>query len=151
MAEDELQRPAVDSLRRVTLERVDTGVYDATNAAGRTLRFGSNDPDGFSPVELLLAAIGGCTAVDVDVVTGRRATPDRFVVDVETHKHRDEDGNCLRDISVTFRIAFPAGDDGDAARAILPRAVATSHDRTCTVGRTVALGTPVTVHIEEQP
>ena len=57
--------------RRVTLERLDTGVYRATNPRGATLDFGSKHEQGFSPVELLLAAIGGCSAVDVDMVTGR--------------------------------------------------------------------------------
>jgi len=39
---------------------------------------------------------------------------------------------------------FPAGADGDAARAVLPDAIRKSHDRLCTVGRTVELGTPIT-------
>jgi putative redox protein len=138
---------ADDSHRSVSLERLETGVYLARNARGGTLRFGSMAGDEFTPVELLLAAIGGCTAVDVDVVTARRTEPDRFVVDVDAEKGRDDKGNVLRDIRVTFRLAFPEGKDGDTARAIVPRAVATSHDRTCTVSRTVELGTPVTTTI----
>jgi hypothetical protein len=43
---------------------------------------------------------------------------------------------------------FPAGEDGDQARAILPDAVSKSHDRLCTVGRTVEIGTPITTLIE---
>jgi len=61
---------------------------------------------------------------------------------------RDETGNVLRDIELTFRVRFPEGADGDAARAILPRAVAASHDRTCTVSRTIEAGVPVTVRVE---
>jgi uncharacterized OsmC-like protein len=40
-------------------------------------------------------------------------------------------------------VSFPEGAEGDAARAILPRAVKLSHDRLCTVSRTVEIGTPV--------
>lgn len=137
-----------DTARRVTLERLDTGVYRATNPKGAQLTFGSFDEDGFSPVELLLAAIGGCSAVDVDVVTGRRAEPETFEVVVEAEKVRDDTGNILRDLRLTFRVTFPEGEDGDGAREILPRAVRTSHDRTCTVSRTVEAGTPVQVRIE---
>lgn len=138
-----------DSHRSVSLERVDEGVYRATNVRGATLVFGSKAGEAFTPVELLLAAIGACTAVDVDVVTGRRARAEQFVVDVEAEKVRDEAGSRLEDIAVTFRVHFGSGEDGDAARAILPRAVKTSHDRTCTVSRTIELGTPVAVQVEE--
>ena len=92
--------------------------------------------------------IGGCTAVDVDILTSRRAEPDRFEVEVGAEKVRDGSGNHLADITVTFRIAFPAGEGGDKARAILPDAVRQSHERYCTVSRTVELGTPITTHIE---
>lgn len=138
-----------DDHRRVTLERLDTGVYRATNPRGVQLQFGSLDDDGFSPVELLLAAIGGCSAVDVDMVTGRRAEPESFEVVVEADKVRDDVGNILQDVTLTYRIAFPDGEAGDKARDMLPRAAKTSHDRTCTVSRTVEAGTPVTVQIEE--
>jgi putative redox protein len=36
------------------------------------------------------------------------------------------------------------GAHGDAARAILPDVVKKSHDRLCTVSRTIEVGTPVT-------
>ena len=67
---------------------------------------------------------------------------------VEAQAVRDESGNVLRDIDLSFRVRFPEGADGDAARAILPRALAASHDRTCTVSRTIEAGVPVTVRVE---
>lgn len=140
---------ADDTHRRVTLERVETGVYRARNAAGAELVFGSFVEDGFTPVELLLAAIGGCSAVDVDLVTGRRAEPDRFEVTIEADKVRDEVGSILEHVRMTFQVTFPDGPDGDRARDLLPRAVRASHDRTCTVSRTVEAATPVEVHVDE--
>lgn len=134
--------------RRVSIERVAEGIYLARNARGHELRFGSKDPDGFSPVELFLASIAGCTAVDVDVVTGRRSTPESFQAQIDARYVRDEEGNSLQDITLTFRVRFPEGDAGDAARAILPRIVATSHDKTCTVSRTIEAGTPVRTVVE---
>jgi putative redox protein len=137
-----------DSHRSVSLERLAEGVYLARNARGHELRFGSKDPDGFTPVELLLAAIAGCSAVDVDVVTGRRSAADEFSARVDAEYVRDAAGNRLTDVTLTFRVAFPEGPDGDAAREVLPRAVRTSHDRTCTVSRTIETGTPITVRVE---
>jgi uncharacterized OsmC-like protein len=130
----------------VRIERDTTGSYTARNEKGAEIRLGSAS-DTFSPVDLLLAAIGGCTAIDVDVVTSRRAEPDSFAVDVTADKVKDDTGNRLENITVTFRIKFPDGEQGDAARAVLPDIARKSHDRLCTVSRTVELGTPVTAVI----
>ena len=135
------------SHRTVTVERITQGVFTVTNTRGGQLRFGTgSDPD-FTPTELLLAAIAGCTAIDVDILTSRRAEPDSFQVQVEADKIRDDSGNRLTGIQVTFAIEFPAGERGDDARAILPDVVRRSHDRLCTVGRTVEIGTPITATI----
>ena len=131
--------------RRVTLERLEEGVYVARNARGDELRFGSKAADAFTPVELLLAAIAGCTAVDVDVVTGRRSPAEEFGADIQARYVRDDTGNRLADIQLSFQVTFPAGEAGDAAREILPRVLKTAHDRTCTVSRTIEAGTPITV------
>ena len=139
---------ADDAHRRVTLDRLDEGVYLARNARGGELRFGSKAGDAFTPVELLLAAIAGCSAVDVDGVTGRRSPAETFTAGVDAQYVRDDTGNRLTDIELTFSVTFPPGEAGDAARAILPRALATSHDRTCTVSRTIEAGTPVTAKLD---
>ncbi len=134
--------------RSVTIERTAQGVFAATNTRGGQFRFGTGGGTDFTPTELLLAAIAGCTAIDVDILTSRRAEPDSFQVRAEADKVRDAHGNRLTDIVVTFQISFPDGSDGDEARAILPDAVRKSHDRLCTVGRTVETGTPITARIE---
>ena len=134
--------------RRVSMTRVAPGAYEVTNARGGTLRIGSGDGADFTPVELLLTAIAGCSAVDVDAITSRRAEPLTFEVSAEGVKARSDDlGNHMTDIEVTFTLRFPDGADGDRARDMVPRAVAMSHDRLCTVSRTVQLGTPVTMTV----
>ena len=140
---------ATDSVHRaVRLERVENSSYIVTNDRGGQMRIGHGEGTDFTPVDLLLAGIGGCTAIDVDILTSRRAEPDSFEVAVDAEKVRDENGNHLADIVVTFRVRFPEGEQGDRARALLPDAVKKSHDRLCTVSRTVELGTPITDRIE---
>src|SRR5512146_1850388 len=134
--------------RRVEIDRSRPNAYTAANARGGTISVGDGRDDAFTPVELLMVAIAGCTAIDVDLVTSRRAEPDRFAVAVDAVKARDERGNHLRDIVVSFRVAFPEGDDGDNARAVLPDIVKKSHERLCTVSRTIEIGTPVATRIE---
>src|SRR5690606_10530643 len=114
---------------------------------GGTLLIGTGDDAEFTPTELLLAALGSCTAIDVDALTSRRAEPESFEVQVDANKVRDASGNRLTDIEVTFRVVFPDGEAGDAARELLPEMVKRSHDRLCTVSRTIELGTPITTRI----
>jgi uncharacterized OsmC-like protein len=134
--------------RNVTVGRVAGGVFSAANDRGGQVTMGTGSGTDFTPTELLLAAIGGCTAIDIDILTSRRAEPEAFEVRVDAQKVRDADGNRLTDIVLTYRIRFPDGERGDAARALLPDAVQKSHDRLCTVGRTVEIATPITTRIE---
>jgi putative redox protein len=137
------------SHRTVTVERITQGTFTVTNTRGGQFRFGTGRDTDFTPTELLLAAIAGCTTIDVDILTSRRAEPDSFRVRADADKVRDAGGNRLTGIVVTFQIAFPGGAEGDQARATLPDAVNKSHDRLCTVGRTVEAGTPITTKIEQ--
>ena len=91
-------------------------------------------------MELLLAAIAGCSAIDVDLITRKRASAESFSITAGGDKARDDQGNHLVNLSVTFDVTFPEGEAGDAARAVLPRSMAQTRDRLCTVGRTVQIG-----------
>jgi putative redox protein len=133
--------------RSVTVERTAPGRFTVGNERGGQITIGTGEDADFTPTELLLAAIGGCTAIDVDIFTTRRSEPEHFEVVAEGDKIRDGGGNRLRDLSVTFDVAFPEGEGGDRARTLVPDAVQKSHDRLCTVGRTVELGTPITTKI----
>lgn len=134
---------APDTLRTVELTRIGDSRYKATNVRGGVLPIGEGDDPDFTPVELLLAALAGCGAIDVELITRKRAVSTSFDVHAEGHKVRDEAGNHLVDLKVTFDVAFGEGEGGDAARAVLDDVIAKTRDRLCTVTRTVALGTPV--------
>lgn len=137
------QTPSDDDLRSVQLTRTAKGRYQATNQRGTVLAIGSGRDDDFTPVELLLAAIAGCSAIDVDLITTKRTEPDVFDVRAEGQKVSDEQGNHLVGLRVVFGVGFPEGADGDRAREMLPRALTQTRDRLCTVGRTVAIGEPI--------
>jgi putative redox protein len=134
-----------ETLRSIALTKIGEARFKATNSRGGETFMGSGgeDPD-FTPVEMLLAAIAGCSAIDVDLITGKRAASSSFDITAEGHKVRDDDGNHLTGLRLTFDITFPDGPEGDAAREFLPRAMAMSRDRLCTVSRTVQLGADIT-------
>lgn len=130
-------------LRTVELSRSGKARYRATNVRGGVLSVGSGEDPDFTPVELLLAAIAGCSAIDVDLITGKRAEPDRFEVHASGEKIRDDRGNRMTNLRLVFDVAFPEGEEGDAARSVLQSAIEKSRDRLCTVSRTVAVESPV--------
>lgn len=133
--------------RSVSMTRVGKGLYEVTNERGGTMLVGGGgDSPDFTPVELFLVSMAACSATDVDFITSRIAEPTSFDVVSEGEKSKDEGGNHLSDIEITFRVRFPEGADGDRARERLPRAITQSGDRLCTVSRTVQRGAPVTYH-----
>ncbi|MBJ7356044.1 OsmC family protein [Nocardioides sp.] len=132
-----------ETLRTVDLTIMGEGRYKATNVRGGVLPIGQGEDPDFTPVELLLAALAGCGAIDLEWVTKKRAPFSSFAARAQAHKVRDEQGRHLVDITVTLDVGFPDGEDGDRAREVVPRTLQQVQDRLCTVGRTVALGEPV--------
>jgi putative redox protein len=129
--------------RSIAMSRVGLGEFEVTNVRGGSMRIGG-DNDQFTPVELLLAAIAGCSAIDVDYITSKRAEPVTFTVEASGEKLRDEEArNHMGGLTVRFAVTFPDGEAGDRAREMLPKAIQMSHDRLCTVSRTVEQGTPI--------
>ena len=132
----------------VDVTRVDTGHYRATNAAGASLEFGSGEGL-LSPVELLLAAVAGCSAVDVDVVTSRRTEPEVFDIQVEGTRVDEDGASRLSDVDVKFSLRFPDTDAGRQAQSMVERLVRICQEKDCTVSRTVENPTNVTFRTTE--
>jgi putative redox protein len=136
-----------DTTRAVSLTRLAHGRYRAVNARGGTIEFSTDSEQTFTPVELFLASIAGCSAIDVDFITSKRSEPLRFEISMTANKVRDEHGNHLVDLAMTFDVTFPDNDGGRDAAGVLPDAISRTHDRLCTVSRTVEIGTPVATAI----
>ncbi|CAI9403724.1 MULTISPECIES: OsmC family protein [Aestuariimicrobium] len=131
--------------RSIDLTRIEKGRYRATNSRGGSLEFGSGGTGEFTPVELLLAAIAGCSSVDVDLVTSRRSEPTTFQVTTSAEKSKDENGAAmLTDVQVSFTVDFPDDEQGRRAAGMVDRLIQLSHEKDCTVSRTVELPTEVT-------
>ena len=134
-----------DAVRSVSLTRTGPATFVAQNVRGGTIPVGAGagGKSAFTPVELLLVGVAGCSGIDIDLLTSRLAEPTDLRIVAAGTKLRDADGNHLGPITVTVEVSFPAGEEGNAARERLPGAVAMSRDRLCTVSRTVQLATPV--------
>jgi uncharacterized OsmC-like protein len=138
-----------DTTRAVSLTRLGHGRYEAVNARGGTIQFSTGREQTFTPVELFLASIAGCAAIDVDLITSKRSEPLRFEVSMTANKVLDEHGSHLVNLAMSFDVAFADDEGGRVAAEVLPDAIARTHDRLCTVSRTVELGTPVATSVED--
>ena len=136
------------TLRTISIERTAKARYDVHNVRGGTISIGEGEDTDFTPVELLLVAIAGCTAIDIDYITSKRAEPLELSATATGDKIRSaEHGNHMTNLELTFTVTFPEGEGGDAAREALPLALQRSHERLCAVGRTVEAGTPITMKL----
>ncbi|MCP9971521.1 OsmC family protein [Actinomadura madurae] len=91
----------------------------------------TGDAEGvFTPVELLLAALGGCELVTVEPLTAKRGhRMARLAATVQADKIAT---STLGTITVTYDVELPEGDAeaGDVLKAVAGRV----HDKYCTVG-----------------
>lgn len=116
----------------VNVERTDDGGFRATNERGAVVAIGAGDQPGvFSPVELLLAALGGCEIVTVEPLTAKRGH--RLVKLAITVSAQKVEPTRLGPVTGTYQVELPVGDEqaDEVFRAVAARV----HERHCTVGR----------------
>ena len=128
---------------RVTVERTDTG-FVAHNGRGGTISFGTGGEDSdFTPVELLLAALGGCNIVTVEPLTAKRGHRlEKLAATIETEKIKP---NQLGTVTMTNDVELPP-DDPDAAQ-VFHDVAARVHERACTVSTALENETRVVLNI----
>ena len=124
----------------VRVERTDDGGFVARNSRGAEVAIGGSDEDGvFTPVELLLAALGGCEIVTIEPLTAKRGH--RLVKLAATVEAEKTAPTKLGTVTATYEIELPPDDD-DAAKVFTDVAHRV-HDHHCTVGRALREITPV--------
>jgi uncharacterized OsmC-like protein len=115
----------------VYVERTEDG-YVGTNDRGAKVAIGASTEDGvFSPVELLLVALGGCEIVTIEPLTAKRGHRlIKLAVRVEAEKLAP---TKIGTITATYEIELPPGDElaAEVFKAVAHRV----HENHCTVGR----------------
>ena len=129
----------------VEVERTDDGGYVARNGRGAEIRFGLSDGADFTPVELLLAALGGCNIVTVEPLTaqrGHRLARLAATLDAERVKP-----NKIDSITMTYDVTLPPDDP--EAESVFRSVAERVHERHCTVSTALREQTTVDVEIPE--
>jgi putative redox protein len=99
-------------------------------APGRSLELNSaKEMEGaFTPMELFLVALAGCTAMDVQWIMGReRQEVERFEISVKG-KRREEDPQYYELIDLEYTIA-----GGNLSKNAVERAIRLSQEKYCSV------------------
>ncbi len=100
---------------------------EATTRSGATATIDGDGKAAPSPTNLLLAAIGGCSAIDVvDILRKGRQPLEGLVVEVDGDRREDPPRRFTR-LRLTFRVR------GEVERTKVERAVALSLDKYCSV------------------
>ncbi|KXU18625.1 OsmC family protein [Corynebacterium simulans] len=91
-----------------------------------------------------MAAVAGSAAVEVDVVTSQRAEPKSFDVHMEGDRVNEDGASRQSEVRVGFDLSFPDTPEGNQARKLVDNLIRISHEKDCTVSRTVENSTQVT-------
>jgi putative redox protein len=109
----------------------------AVNEAGNTLvmdgapDIGGHD-SGFRPMQMLLAAVGGCSAIDVILILKKqKQVIVSFDVEVEGEREKMGDYSLFRDIVLHFKIK------GQVEKEKAERAIKLSLEKYCSVSKTL--------------
>ena len=116
------------------------GAAVATNRHGATLSIDPSGEQGFTPVELLLAALGSCGAIDVALLMRKQRDPVRAM---EIAVEGEKVGHQMSWLRVTYAI------EGQHDARKLERALTKTAEDLCSVSRTIRAGTPVEHRLAE--
>ncbi len=117
---------------KVNVVRTLDGDYVGSNERGARVAIGSSTEEGvFSPVELLLIALGGCELVTIEPLTAKRGH--RLVKLEVTVTAENVAPTKLGAITSTYEIELPEGDE--KATEVFEAVARRVHEHHCTVGR----------------
>ena len=121
---------------KINLKRINENFcFEACNDDGNkflidTGKSNGGDGQGFSPMQLLLVGIGGCSAIDiVSILKKQKQEITDFEIEEEADREKVEDYSVWKNIILHFKLKGKI----DLAKA--ERAAQLSHDKYCSVSK----------------
>jgi len=139
-------------MAKIELNRLnDAYHFEAINDTGNKVEM-DGSPDiggqnkGIRPMQMLLAAAGGCSAIDViSILKKRKQDLKDIKITVEGEREPNVTPSLYTDIHITFRLF------GTIDRDKAEKAVALSLEKYCSVAKTLELKAKITSSIEIIP
>lgn len=133
--------------RRIWVERLEDGSWQAQSDDGATLKFGKGEGQ-FSPVELMQIALAGCTALSSQYAVEHALGEGKGARVLVNGTYDPEEGTYLRfqeDVTVDATSAKPALNDENAKE--LKERMERHINKGCTVKHTLESGAQVRVTV----
>ncbi|MGP4015624.1 OsmC family protein [Saccharopolyspora sp. 5N708] len=128
----------------VEVTRTGQHTFTATNPRGGQVTIGRDGaPEAFTPGELLLAAIAGCSAVTSENLLVRRLGEDAKITVHADRTKTPEDKHKFASVQIDFDVDLSGIDDADKLVEAVRRAI----EKYCTVSRSVEEGTPIELSV----
>lgn len=129
---------------KITINQLENTHMEAANEEGGIIRMDGSTSiggleGGFSPMQLLLAGVGGCSAVDiVGILNKQRQDLRDLTIEVEGNKQSKEEHSEFKNIHINFIFT------GDLDESKVERAINLSLDKYCSVSKTLEQATEIT-------
>ena len=131
-------------MMKVTLNRVNKDyLFEVTNDIGHKVLLDNKSKkegkvEGISPMELLLAALAGCSSIDiVAILNKQKINPTDIKMDIEGERNPDVIPSLFHKIKVNVRL------EGDIPPEKAKRAVSLSFEKYCSVAKTLEYSTTI--------
>lgn len=129
---------------KVNLNRLNQDyLFEVTNDKGHKVLLDNKSKkegkvEGTSPMELLLAALAGCSSIDIIAILNKqKINPTDFKMDVEGDRIPNVAPSLFYKIKVNVRL------EGDISPEKAKRAVSLSFDKYCSVAKILEYSTPI--------
>lgn len=129
---------------KITIEQLKDTHMEASNEEGGLVRMDGTTSiggleGGFSPMQLLLAGVGGCSAIDIiGILEKQRQDLQDLTVEVEGDRQSKEEYSEFKNIHITYIFT------GDLEESKVERAINLSLDKYCSVSKTLEKTSEIT-------
>lgn len=135
-------------MMKIQLRRLDNDYnFEAVNEDGNSLLMDGSQEigghgKGMRPMQLLLAAVGGCTAIDVVLVLKKKKQIiESFEIEVEGEREKVEEYSLFRNICIHYKLKGNLDSDK------VEKAVKLSMEKYCSVSKTLEPTAKITYKI----
>jgi putative redox protein len=134
---------------KISLHRIgEKFAFEAKNETGNTMVLdtsfaGGGEGKGFTPMELLVAGVAGCSGIDiVHILRKQRQEIDAFSIETIAEKEKVEDYSVWKKIHLVYKLKGKI----DAEKAL--RAATLSHEKYCSVSKALHHTSEITFEVK---